>query len=86
MKLKDGLVMGSVAGKTVVIPVGEGMDLNTMITLNETGKLLWERLEKGAEPEELVAALLAEYAVDAQTAAEHVALFVEKLETQGFLA
>ena len=51
MKLKDGLVMGSVAGKTVVIPVGEGMDLNTMITLNETGKLLWERLEKGAEPD-----------------------------------
>ena len=57
-----------------------------MITLNETGKLLWERLEKGAEQEELVAALLQEYDVDEQTATDHVAIFVGKLIEKGILA
>ena len=85
MKLKDGLIMSTVNGQTVVIPVGEGMELNTMITLNETGKFLWKQLEQGAEPEQLVAALLAEYAVDSQTASEDVARFVEELRRQGLL-
>lgn len=85
MKLKDGLIMSTVNGQTVVIPVGEGMELNTMITLNETGKFLWEHLEKDAEPEQLVEALLAEYAVDPQTASEDVARFVEELRRQGLL-
>ena len=49
MKLKDGFILRSVAGETVVVPTGDDLDLNMMITLNETGKFLWEHLEKGAE-------------------------------------
>ena len=85
MKLKDGFVLRSVAGETVVVPTGGDLNLNMMITLNETGKLLWERLEKGAEEAELVAALLQEYDVDQQTAENHVALFVKKLIENGFI-
>ena len=55
------------------------------IFLNETGKFLWERLEKGTDEEALVAALLGEYDVDEQTARKHVALFVGKLNENGFL-
>jgi len=85
MKLKDGFVLRSVAGETVVIPTGDDLDLNMMITLNESGKFLWERLEKDADQEELVAALLQEYDVDEQTAANHVSLFIKKLEDHGFI-
>ena len=85
MKLKEGLIMSTVNGQPVVIPVGEGMELNTMITLNETGKFLWQQLEKGAEPEQLVEALLAEYAVEPRVAAEDVARFAEELHRQGLL-
>ena len=85
MKLKDGFILRQLAGQNVVIPSGAGMDLNLMITLNETGKLLWEMLEKGAEEEDLVAGLLKEYNVDAETAAKHVALFVRKMRENGFL-
>ena len=85
MQLKDGFVLRSVAGETVVIPTGGDMDLQMMITLNETGKFLWQRLEKGAEMDELVAALLEEYDVDAQTAHGHVAAFIEKLKEHGFI-
>lgn len=85
MKLKDGFILRQLAGQNVVIPSGAGMDLNLMITLNETGKFLWEMLEKGAEEKDLVAGLLKEYNVDEATAANHVALFVQKMRENDFL-
>ena len=86
MKLKDGFVLRKVGGDNIVVPTGETLDLNMMITLNETGRFLWEKLEKGAETEELVAALLEEYEVEEETVKAHVAAFVEKLNGHGFLA
>lgn len=84
MQLKEGFILRTVSGETVVLPTGTELETNMMITLNETGKLLWERLEKGAQEEELVHALLEEYDVDEQTARKHVALFVGKLNENGF--
>ena len=86
MKLKDGFILRQLAGQNVVIPSGEGLDLTLMISLNETGKFLWEMLEKGAEEQELVAALLKEYNVDEEAAAKHVAMFVQKMRENDFLA
>ena len=86
MKLKTGFIIREVAGQVVVLPTGDELDLNMMITLNDTGKFLWERLENGADKEELVAALLAEYDVDEETAKAGVDSFVEKLNANGFLA
>lgn len=86
MKLKEGFILRTVAGETIVLPSGDELDLNMMITLNDTGKFLWQRLEAGAEMEELVSALLAEYAVDEATARAGVERFVEKLNANGFLA
>lgn len=85
MKIKDGFILRSVAGQTVVLPTGDELDLNMMITLNETGTFLWEHLQTETDEKALVAALLAEYDVDAETAAAAVAGFVAKLENNGFL-
>ena len=85
MQLKDGFILRTVAGETVVIPTGKDLDLDMMITLNETGKFLWEHLETETTEDKLVAALLAEYDVDEETARGHVTLFVEKLNQNGFL-
>lgn len=85
MKLKPGFVMRTVAGQVVVLPSGDELNLNMMITLNDTGKFLWERLETGAEVEELVSALLAEYDVDEATARAGVERFIAKLNENGFL-
>lgn len=86
MKLKPGFILRTVAGQVVVLPSGDELNLNMMITLNDTGKFLWERLETGAEVEELVSALLAEYDVDEATARAGVERFVSKLNENGFLA
>lgn len=85
MQLKDGFILRTVAGEHVVIPSGDDLDLNMMITLNETGKLLWEALSKGAEEADLAALLLQEYDVEEQTAREHVAQFVGKMREHGLL-
>ena len=86
MKLKDGFILRTVAGETVVLPVGGGLDLNMMITLNDTGAFLWEKLGTETDEAALVAALLAEYDVDQETAKEAVSAFVKKLNDNGFLA
>ena len=86
MKLKNGFILREVAGEIVVIPSGSELDLNMMITLNETGKFLWERIEKGAEADELVADLLKEYDVAPEVARQAVDAFVARLKELDFLA
>lgn len=86
MKLKDGFLLRQVAGQTVVLPVGGDLDLNMMITLNDTGAFLWEQLQKETDEKALVAVLVAEYDVTEEKAARSVAAFVAKLHENGFLA
>ena len=86
MKMKDGFLLRQVAGQTVVLPIGGDMDLNLMITLNDTGAFLWDKLQEETDEAALVAALLAEYDVDEATAKQAVADFVAKLNANGFLA
>ena len=85
MKLKQGFIMRDIAGEIIVVPSGDELNLNMMITLNETGKFLWKRLETGADMNELVQAMLGEYDVDEQTARAGVERFVNKLQERGFL-
>ena len=85
MKLKEGFLMRKVAGQVVVLPSGDELDLNMMITLNETGAFLWERLQAETDENALVAALLSEYDVDEDTARKAVCAFVQKLHDNGFL-
>lgn len=80
MKIKEGFLLREVAGETVVIPSGDSLDLNMMITLNSTGAFLWEKLQADTTEEALTAALLAEYDVDEATAKEAVKAFVAKLK------
>lgn len=85
MKLKDGFILRTVAGETVVLPAAGVTDFDMMITLNDTGKFLWERLAVGAEEAELVGALLAEYDVTEELATQSVTAFVARLKELDFL-
>lgn len=85
MKLKEGFVLREVAGQNVVLPSGDLLDLNMLINLNDTGKFLWECLEKEADEGELVCKLLEEYDVDEITAKNAVAHFVDQLNEYGLL-
>ena len=64
MKIKDGFLLRQVGGNQVVVPVGaQTVDFRCIITLNETGAFLWQRLQQPATQDGLVEALLEEYDV-----------------------
>ena len=65
MKIKSGLILREVAENYIVVAVGEAVkEFNGLINLNSTGAFLWKILEKGAEEEDLVKAILEEYEID----------------------
>lgn len=86
MKIKDGFILRQVASQNVVLPADRELNLNMMITLNDTGAFIWEHLQTETDEDALVADLLKEYDVDEDTARTCVRQFVEKLNENGFLA
>lgn len=85
MKLKDGFFLSEIAGKLIAVPTEGDVDLNMMISLNETGAFLWEKLQDNVSEDMLVCALLQEYDVDETTARRSVAAFVGKLKENGII-
>lgn len=86
MKLREDYVLREVAGVWVVLPIGEAtLSFNGMISLNETGVLLWKVLEQGADREAMADALTKEYIVDRTQALNDVSEFLGKLTEIGCL-
>ena len=86
MKLKEEFVLRQVADTWVVMPLGQtSVDFNGMLTLNNSGALLWQALEKGGDREALADALTAQYEVDREEALADVDAFLAKLQQTGCL-
>lgn len=86
MKLKEDFVLRQVADTWVVMPLAPNtIDFNGMLSLNETGALLWKVLEKGGDREALADALTAEYVVERRQALDDVDEFLTKLKSIGCL-
>ncbi len=86
MKIKDGFVLREVAGDTVVLPTGD-LNINAMITLNESAAFLWRLLQNDITEAQLVKEVLAKYDdTDEAMAAKAVAGFVKQLKEHDFLA
>lgn len=87
MKIKDGFILREMdVESAVVVPVGETSEqFNGMITLNETGMLLWRALEQSATEETLRDALCEAYEVAPEAAARDVTAFLQKAREAGLL-
>lgn len=86
MIIRDGFMLREVGGTFVVVPLGERVvDFNGLITLNETGRVLWERLATHCEQSDLVAALVAAFEVTPEEAERDVQAFVEDLGAKNLL-
>lgn len=82
MKIKRSFVLRQLLDTWVVLPLADQtIDFNDMITLNESGVLLWNVLENGADLDMLVSALTAEYAVSDVQARTDVEEFLSKLRS-----
>ncbi len=84
MKIREGFQRVKIDGAECVVPVGRRrMDFDGMITLNESGALIWKCLEKGMDAEDIAEAILEEYDADRNTAVDCVEVFLEKLRKIG---
>ena len=80
MKIKKDFVLRQVVDTWVVLALAdETVNFSGMLTLNESGIMLWKLLEQGADREVLVNALTAEYDVSQQQAATDVEQFLDRL-------
>ena len=80
MKIKNGFWVREAGGARVAVPLtGDARALGCIVNLNESGALLFERLQAGAEREALIAALLDAYAATSQQAASAVDDFLAQL-------
>jgi len=87
MKIRNGFILKEIAGNHVVVPVGEDLvDFSSMITTNETGAFLWEKLKNDVTTEELCESIMAEYAgVTREDALSDIEEFVKVLKEKNIL-
>lgn len=84
MKIKEGFLLRNVAGNNVVVPLGQNsIDFNGMISLNETGAFLFEKMLGEISREELIKAVVEEYEVEEAVATTDVDNFIEKVKGEG---
>ncbi len=80
MKIKSGFMLREIAGQSVVVPLGARViEFNGIMTLSESGALLWRELEKDSTVDEMVEILLSEYDIDRETAQNDVEQFVKSM-------
>ena len=81
MKISSKFKVRSIAGENVIIKQGKfGADMTKIISLNETSLFLWNKFQGEEFTSENVArALLEEYEVDAERAAEDERNWCDKL-------
>jgi len=86
LKLKEGFLLREVAGQWVVVPLGERVvEFNGIMTLSESGALLWGKLKEGTTEEELLQVLMAEYSVDEDIAKKDIQEFIQSIKDKGLI-
>ena len=80
MKIKKGFVVREIAGKSVVIALGEASkSFKGMIELNGTARIIWDMLAEEKERDEIINKIVTEYDIDEATAASDIDRFIEAL-------
>ena len=86
MKRKNDFILQNVAGEYLLVPIGQRVvDLNGIITLNATGRYIWELLAEHRSVEELVAAIVEHFDVDFERAQADAKIFLDEISRMGLI-
>ena len=86
MKIKSGFAVKQIAGNWIVLPLAEKtIDFKGMLTLNDSGCMLWKLLVDGCTRNDLAEALVNEYDVTMAEAMDDVDEFLQTLVLVGCL-
>ena len=86
MRIKEGYVLRTVMDESIVMPVGENMNIfEGAIVLSPTAAFAWEKLQNNISKSELITAILDEFDVDTGTVENELTHLLEKLDGFGVL-
>ena len=86
MIIKKELIKRTIAGDTVLVPVGKTvLEANGLFVLSEVAAFIWDLLPQAEDEEAIVAAVLAEYEVSQEVARQDVADFLAQLKKMQIL-
>ena len=85
MKLCEGYILRTVAGKNIVVSVSADTNFSGMLTLNDTSVFLWNLLKEDTTKDAMLEAVLKEYDVDKEIASADIDEFLAKLNEKGIL-
>ena len=86
VKIKDGFMLREVAGTWIVVPLAQRVvEFNGLMTLSESGAMLWKKLQQGTDMEEMVQSILTEYDVDEKVARADIKELVDSIAERGLI-
>lgn len=86
MKVSNQFILRTIADEHLLIPVGEAaISVKGLIALSESGKLLFEKLKNSCSREDLIAALMSEYEVAEEVAAQDTDSFLDQMRQLNML-
>jgi hypothetical protein len=86
MKRKADFIMQNIGGENLLVPLGaQVMDMNGIITLNNTGVCVWELLAQECSLDELTAAVAERFDVPPERARADAQTFLDKIAKMGLI-
>lgn len=80
MKVRNNFILRKIAEDYLLIPVGEtALKVQGMVAISESGCMLYQMLQNGCGKEDLLTAMLREYEISPETAAEDIDSFLEQM-------
>lgn len=80
MKVNKKFIFRKVAKEHLLIPIGEmALKVKGLVAMSESGSLLYKMLQEECTRDDLIAALLAEYDVSDEIAAQDVDAFLNQM-------
>ena len=80
MKRKSDFILQNVGGEHLLVPIGaQVLDTSGLVTLNATGRCLWELLAQERSVEDLAGALTERFDVDIQRARADVQVLLDEV-------
>lgn len=80
MKITKEFILRQIADDYVLVPVGNtALEFNGLVTINELGAFIWNKLQENKTEEEIIEAILNEYDVDRETVKKDVQTFMNYL-------
>lgn len=86
MKLNPKYILREVAGETLLVSLADATAPKRLLCLNELGKDIYHRLEKGLSKEEIFVSLLEEYDVEPQILQADLDEFLATLQEYGVIS